>query len=87
MLHCANILAQWFDNNEDGLPDDPVSYSELVDRYASMLMWQNENQAENDYDLFVLDRWGQSGDGDINGSGLVDVGDILAIISAWGLCP
>jgi hypothetical protein len=35
----------------------------------------------------VIDMWGQSGGaGDINGDGIVDIGDLLAIVDAWGPC-
>ena len=57
VLHCAQVLAQWIDNNEDGVPDDPTSHKELVGRYASMLMWWNENQAEDDYDQIPDSTW------------------------------
>jgi hypothetical protein len=57
VLHCANILAQWIDNDEDGVPDNPAVHQNLVDGYASMLMWWNENQAEGDYDQIPDSTW------------------------------
>ncbi len=57
VLHCANILAQWIDNNEDGVPDNAAVHQNLVDNYASMLMWWNENQAEGDYDNIPDSTW------------------------------
>ncbi len=57
VLHCANILAQWIDNDEDGEPDNPAVHQNLVDNYASMLMWWNENQAEGDYDNIPDSTW------------------------------
>jgi hypothetical protein len=57
VLHCANLLAQWIDNNEDGVPDNPAVHQNLVDGYASMLMWWNENQAEGDYDQIPDSTW------------------------------
>ena len=61
VLHCANILAQWIDNNEDGEVDNVFVYQELVNRHASMVMWWNEDQAEDDFDNIpddVLDNYG-----------------------------
>ncbi len=57
VLHCAHVLAQWVDNDEDGIPDDPISHQELVDRYASMVMWWNESQAEDEYDQIPDSTW------------------------------
>jgi len=57
VLHCAHILAQWLDNNEDGTPDNPTVHQHLVDNYASMLMWWNESQAEGDYDNIPDSTW------------------------------
>ena len=57
LLHCANVFAQWIDNNEDGVPDDLAVHQVLVDEYASMLMWYNENDAENDYDQIPDSTW------------------------------
>jgi agmatine deiminase len=39
---------------------------------------------ESDTDITVL---GSSIPGDANGDGLVDVADVLAVLSAWGACP
>mgnify|MGYP006218143211 CR=1 FL=1 len=57
ILHSANILAQWIDNNEDGVPDNAAVHQHLVDNYASMLMWWNESQAEGDYDKIPDSTW------------------------------
>ncbi|MDP7008805.1 MAG: hypothetical protein QGI78_04460 [Phycisphaerales bacterium] len=57
VLHCANIVAQWIDNDEDGVPDNPAVHQNLIDTYASMLMWWNENQAEGDYDYIPDSTW------------------------------
>ena len=62
------MLAKWIDNNEDGLPDDPVSHQELVNRYASMVMWWNENQAEDEYDLIPDSTWDNFGLQDLFGN-------------------
>ena len=47
VLHTANILAQWIDNDEDGTPDDAVVHQKLLSLHASMIMWNTENQFEN----------------------------------------
>ncbi|HIA71961.1 MAG TPA: hypothetical protein EYO01_04605 [Phycisphaerales bacterium] len=61
VLHCANILAQWIDNNEDGVVDDLISHQTLVGRYASMLIWANPNQADGDYDSIPNSTWDNNG--------------------------
>ena len=68
VLHCGHVLAQWIDNNEDGIPDDPVSHQELVDRYASMVMWWNETQAEDEYDQIPDSTWDNYGFQDLFGN-------------------
>ena len=57
VLHCANLLAQWLDNDEDGTPDNQEVHQHLVDNYASMLMWWNESQAEGDMDNIPDSTW------------------------------
>jgi hypothetical protein len=47
MLHAANILAQWVDNDEDCEPDDAAVSATMQSMHASMLMWQNESSFEN----------------------------------------
>jgi len=34
----------------------------------------------------VIDQWGGSGSADINGDGIVDVSDLLALVGNWGPC-
>ena len=36
--------------------------------------------------LAAIGNWGGSGVGDVDGSGTVDVSDLLAIVGAWGPC-
>ena len=47
VLHAANILAQWIDNDGDGQPDDSLVHEKLVSLHSSMIMWNTENQFEN----------------------------------------
>jgi len=35
----------------------------------------------------LLNQWGTTGTGDINGSGTVDASDLSILLSAWGACP
>jgi hypothetical protein len=41
--------------------------------------------------LLAIARWGQTGEpgalADVNWDGTVDVGDLLYIVSTWGVCP
>jgi hypothetical protein len=47
VLHAANILAQWLDNNEDGMPDDAAVFAKMESLHACVLMWPNEQAFEN----------------------------------------
>ncbi len=57
VLHAANVLAQWIDNDEDGEADDPAVFNTLLSLHASMLMWPNENAAEDDFDTIPDSVW------------------------------
>ena len=117
VLHCANILAQWIDNDEDGIPDNPSVHQHLVDNYASMLGAQNYPwriaEIADEWELptpklmmqhnmamvnMLQDpQWGLTTvlpdatynpsapcPADLDGIGSVGVGDVLALIDAWG---
>lgn len=43
LLHAANIMAQYLDNNEDGLPDNQAVLDQMLADKAFMVMWKNEN--------------------------------------------
>ena len=45
--HCANVLAQYLDNNEDGQIDNPAVHAKLINNNASMILFRNENEEEN----------------------------------------
>ena len=47
LSHAMNIMAQYLDNDEDGTPDNPEVVDELVNRGAGMIMFADENEAEN----------------------------------------
>ena len=44
LLHAANIMAQYLDNDEDGNVDNPLLISTLISNKASLFMWKSESQ-------------------------------------------
>lgn len=44
LLHAANIMAQYLDNDEDGNIDNPILVSALKSNKASLFMWKYESQ-------------------------------------------
>lgn len=56
LLHAANVMAQYLDNNEDGVVDNQLVLRKMLERRAFMVMWKNES----DLDINVPgDREGQ----------------------------
>lgn len=52
--HAANILAQYLDNDEDGIPDNPAVIEQLVENQAAILMFADERDEESfDIDYFL----------------------------------
>lgn len=47
LLHAANLMAQYLDNNEDGEVDNPLVLSAMLSANAFMVMWKKE------YDLNI----------------------------------
>lgn len=43
LLHAANVMAQYLDNDEDGTPDNQAVVDKMVEQKAFMVMWKNEN--------------------------------------------
>jgi len=39
LLHAANVMAQYLDNNEDGIPDNQLVVDKLVTEKAFLMMW------------------------------------------------
>lgn len=48
LLHAANLMAQYLDNDEDGTPDNQAVVDKMVENRAFMVMWENENDLNID---------------------------------------
>jgi hypothetical protein len=44
LLHAANIMAQYLDNNEDGTVDNPTLLSALTANKAALYLWKTQSQ-------------------------------------------
>ena len=44
MLHAANVMAEYIDNNEDGIPDNPKVVEALVSRKVMLIMAWDEDE-------------------------------------------
>ena len=44
LLHAANIMAQYLDNNEDGVVDNSTLLSALISSNTALYMWKQESQ-------------------------------------------
>ena len=45
LLHAANILAQFLDNNEDGIVDNPLIVLTLINQESGIFLWAKESDA------------------------------------------
>ncbi|MEM7656838.1 MAG: hypothetical protein AAF399_11970 [Bacteroidota bacterium] len=65
LLHAANIMAQYLDNDEDGEVDHPFLLETLLAHDAALFMWKTENQIRlNAQDLGAdetVPEWHQNG--------------------------
>ena len=43
LLYAANIMAQYLDNNEDGIADNQAIVDKMVENNAFLFMWKNES--------------------------------------------
>lgn len=43
LLHAANVMAQYLDNDEDGVVDDQMVLDKMLENRAFMVMWSSEN--------------------------------------------
>jgi|TARA_B110000261_G_scaffold39825_1_gene46642 hypothetical protein len=48
LLHTANVMAQYLDNDEDGIVDDQLVLNKMIENKAFMVMWKNENDLNID---------------------------------------
>lgn len=48
LLHAANIMAQYLDNNEDGTVDNQAVLTAMQNNNAFMVMWKNESDLNID---------------------------------------
>ncbi len=46
MLHAANVLAEYLDNNEDGYVDDSMIHHHIKKRKASLVLYKDEDEKE-----------------------------------------
>jgi len=46
LLHAASMLAEYLDNDEDGVPDDPLVARALHSQMATLVMFWSEEEAE-----------------------------------------
>jgi hypothetical protein len=42
LLHAANLMAQYLDNNEDGTVDNPLVVAKMVEKKAFMFLWKTK---------------------------------------------
>jgi len=45
LLHAANILAQYLDNDEDGVVDNPLIVETLISEESGIFLWSKESEA------------------------------------------
>jgi len=45
IIHAGNILAEYLDNDEDGIPDNQDVINELIKRNATLFMFKNQREA------------------------------------------
>ena len=43
LLHAANIMAQYLDNNEDGIVDNSLVLDKMLENKAFVIMWKSES--------------------------------------------
>ncbi|MFL2643781.1 MAG: hypothetical protein EVA44_02505 [Flavobacteriales bacterium] len=48
LLHAANVLAQYLDNNEDGNVDNTIVHNMMIENKAFIIMWKNDNDLDID---------------------------------------
>jgi hypothetical protein len=48
LLHAANVMAQYLDNDEDGVVDDQAVIDKMLENKAFLVMWSSENDLNID---------------------------------------
>ena len=48
LLHAANVMAQYLDNNEDGVVDDQLVLTKMHEKCSFMVMWKSEKDLDLD---------------------------------------
>lgn len=48
LLHAANVMAQYLDNDEDGEPDNQLVVDKMIEQKAFMVMWKSDNDLNID---------------------------------------
>lgn len=48
LLHAANVMAQYLDNDEDGIVDDSLVLEKMIENKAFLVMWKKENDLNLD---------------------------------------
>lgn len=46
LLHAANVMAQYLDNDEDGIIDNQLVVDNMIENKAFVVMWKNENDLD-----------------------------------------
>lgn len=49
LLHAANVMAQYLDNDEDGTVDNQLVLDKMLEKRAFMVMWKTESDLENTF--------------------------------------
>lgn len=55
ILHAANVMAQYLDNDMDGAPDNPLIVAEMAQQNASLIMFNSEESSAEEQFLDNLD--------------------------------
>lgn len=48
LLHAANVMAQYLDNDEDGIVDDQLVLDKMLENRAFLVMWSRESDLDID---------------------------------------
>jgi hypothetical protein len=53
--HAANVMAQYLDNDEDGIPDNQAIVDKLVEKKATLIISSTESELEQVFDKYFTD--------------------------------